>query len=694
MRRAAKGLAPWVGAMALAVCTVAPATAAAAPLAWGGSELTLPANAEPGDPNAVLHSVACGAASSCAAVGRYSNTAGQPSAMVASLASGTWSAATELALPPNAHLATPSPELTRVACGATGSCAAVGNYDDVTGRTLAMVALQSGGSWSTAAELLLPPDAAANPGARLVSLACAEAGACTAVGSYDTASGRRAMVASQTNGTWSAATAVSPPTGADNAAPEVALGPVACATAGSCTAGGYFKDTAGDHRAMAVSRVNGTWSDATEIALPTNAASTGQNAAVYSVACATAGSCTAVGYYTDTDGGTRGMTASQTNGSWSAATEVPAPANAISPSEASLDWLACGAVGSCGATGTYNDASSHRRVMVASQVNGAWSAATELTSPADADTADPERALNAIACGGAASCAAVGFYRDSSGGNRPMGASQSAGTWSAARAVTLPGNAAPAASQNAALDAVACGAADSCTAVGSYKDASDARRALVALALPALEVSTSALPVAQAGAPYSAQLGATGGSDAHSWDLAAGSLPAGLRLDPATGRISGTPTGSGTSSFTARASDPGPPAQTATAGLSMAVAAAPSPPGGQAVLPQGPPPVKRPVVAVNTTKFVVAAGAVRVRITCRVAPCSGTMRLTRLIKGKTIVLAKASYVLARGKAKTFSLRLTRAGKQALAGTRKRPVKVKLVVAAKGAKTATKTVVVR
>jgi Putative Ig domain len=692
MRRAAKRLAPWVGAVALAACTVAPATAAAAPLAWGGSELTLPANAEPSDPDAVLHSVACGAAGSCAAVGRYSDAAAQRRAMVASLANGTWSAATELVLPPNADDTTPSPELTRVACGAAGSCAAVGNYDDDGGRTLAMVASQSSGSWSAAAELDLPSDKAANPAARLVSLACAQAGECTAVGSYDTDTGRRAMVASQANGIWSPATAVTPPDGASD---DVALGPVACATADSCTAGGYFNDTSGNNRAMAVSQVNGTWSDATEIVLPGNAAPSGQDAAVYSVACATAASCTAVGYYRDTEGGYRGMTASQqTNGSWSAATEVPAPANAISPSEASLDWLACGAVGSCGATGTYNDASSHRRVMVASQVNGAWSAAAELTSPADADTADPERGLNAIACGGASSCAAVGFYRDNAGGNRPMAASQSAGTWSAARAVTLPDNAAPAASQNAALDAVACGAADSCTAVGSYKDAADARRALVAFSAPALEVSTSALPGAQAGSPYSAQVAATGGSDAPSWSIAAGSLPAGLSLDPGTGRISGTPTASGTSSFTVRASDPGPPAQAATTDLSIAVAPAPSLPPGQAVLPEGPPAAKRPVLAVKTTKFVVTAGAVRLKIACQAAPCSGTIKLTRVVKGKTIVLAKASYVLARGKTKTVSLRLTKAGKTALRSARTRAVKVKLAVSVRGGRAVTRTVAVR
>jgi hypothetical protein len=66
-------------------------------------------------------------------------------------------------------------------------------------------------------------------------------------------------------------------------------------------------------------------------------------------------------------------------------------------------------------------------------------------------------------------------------------------------------------------------------------------------------ITTSALPDADVGAPYSATLQA-GGLDANTtWEVTSGSLPAGLSLSK-EGVISGTPTSAGSASFTVRAS--------------------------------------------------------------------------------------------------------------------------------------------
>jgi len=70
---------------------------------------------------------------------------------------------------------------------------------------------------------------------------------------------------------------------------------------------------------------------------------------------------------------------------------------------------------------------------------------------------------------------------------------------------------------------------------------------------PALSIVTSGLPGATVGTSYSTTLTASGGSGTKSWTIAAGSLPAGLSLSP-TGVLSGTPTTSGTASFTAKVS--------------------------------------------------------------------------------------------------------------------------------------------
>jgi hypothetical protein len=57
-----------------------------------------------------------------------------------------------------------------------------------------------------------------------------------------------------------------------------------------------------------------------------------------------------------------------------------------------------------------------------------------------------------------------------------------------------------------------------------------------------LVITTSALANGQVGKPYSSKLAASGGTAPYTWTLGAGSLPAGLALDAASGTISGTPT--------------------------------------------------------------------------------------------------------------------------------------------------------
>ncbi len=65
----------------------------------------------------------------------------------------------------------------------------------------------------------------------------------------------------------------------------------------------------------------------------------------------------------------------------------------------------------------------------------------------------------------------------------------------------------------------------------------------------------SPLPAATVGINYSATLSAMGGTGSYTWSITAGSLPAGLTLNAATGQISGQPIAAGSASFTATATD-------------------------------------------------------------------------------------------------------------------------------------------
>lgn len=87
----------------------------------------------------------------------------------------------------------------------------------------------------------------------------------------------------------------------------------------------------------------------------------------------------------------------------------------------------------------------------------------------------------------------------------------------------------------------------------------------------ALFITTASLPAGIYSAPYSATLQAIGGTGALTWVVSAGSLPAGLTLDMASGIISGTPTAIGISVLTVQVSDSGLPQKLTTRDLSITI---------------------------------------------------------------------------------------------------------------------------
>ncbi|PYX56558.1 MAG: hypothetical protein DMG76_14410, partial [Acidobacteria bacterium] len=88
---------------------------------------------------------------------------------------------------------------------------------------------------------------------------------------------------------------------------------------------------------------------------------------------------------------------------------------------------------------------------------------------------------------------------------------------------------------------------------------------------PPLAITTSGLPEANAGMPYSASLSATGGTSPYRWSLASGALPAGIQLQASTGILAGTTAVGGSYALTAKVTDLS--GNTSTHALTLSVAA-------------------------------------------------------------------------------------------------------------------------
>jgi hypothetical protein len=307
------------------------------------------------------------------------------------------------------------------------------------------------------------------------SVSCASAGNCSAGGEYtDGSDAEQAFVASQVSGTWGAAIEV-PGIAALNKGMLSQVESVSCAAAGNCSAGGYYYDSFGASQAFVASQVNGTWGSAIE--LPGTATlNAGGNAQVNSVSCPSAGNCTAGGTYASSSGKTQAFVVREVNGTWRAATEVRGTAALNAGGAAAIDSVSCASAANCTAGGMYTNSLGRLQAFVVSLVSGSWHAATEVPGTALLNLGGAA-AISSVSCASAGNCGAGGYYTDLLGRMQAFVASQVAGTWGSA--VEVPGTAALNAGGAAQVDSVSCVTAGSCAAGGEYADSSTRGQAFV-----------------------------------------------------------------------------------------------------------------------------------------------------------------------------------------------------------------------
>jgi len=377
----------------------------------------------PGARHSLLAAVSCASPSSCTAVGGRDTSAGAGLTLAEQWNGRSW------------HITpTPNPAGSRfsflndVSCTAPSSCTAVGAKFDAVGNPLGTVAER----WDGTSWVIQPTPDSAQAGAGLLGVACAGPSSCTAVGGLNAGG-----LAERWNGASWSLQAVPAPAGAQFAQ----LVSVSCAVS-SCEAVGGYVDSSGAFVPLG-ERWNGRAWRVQSTPNPPQASGNGLSG----VSCPSASDCTAVGLG---NGAGTPVTLGERwrDGRWRLQA-VPSPVGAA---ENQLNGIACPATNACEAVGT---AGPTRGVMSTEALR--WNGRTWRLQHIPTL---PGGILNAVSCVTESDCIAVGGP-----GTGPLAERWNGVHW------TVQPTPKPAGAQQAALNAIWCGAASSCMAAGGYIDA-------------------------------------------------------------------------------------------------------------------------------------------------------------------------------------------------------------------------------
>jgi hypothetical protein len=330
----------------------------------------------------------CSSVGNCVAVGGYETNAEVWDAMIIVERHGHWSRAIPAPLPAGAPVAGQNAVLLSITCNHAGQCSAAGAYVDAYGHQQSLLVSGSGASWSAAAPPTPPSDANSDPNIIPTSIACASSGECAAVGTYiNPLQNSLGLLLNEAGGHWASGTGATLPADAAPASTvgdqTAVLASVACPQAGACTAVGWYFDNDENGQGLLVSESNSSWQPGIKVTLPSNAVGglEKQSAGLDWISCASLGNCLATGVYTDIGYNSRGLLLSQSGGVWQTGVESPLPRNAGTVQYATANQSDCTAVGDCTVIGQYNNNRGDVLGYMLSEQGGVWGHATELALP-------------------------------------------------------------------------------------------------------------------------------------------------------------------------------------------------------------------------------------------------------------------------------------------------------------------------
>ncbi len=211
---------------------------------------------------------------------------------------------------------------------------------------------------------------------------------------------------------------------------------------------------------------------------------------IEAMSCPSAGSCTAVGSYTDGVDHGQGLLLKEAHGVWETGIQAPLPANAgtnpLDPAKnTGIADVSCVSAGNCTATGVYTDSRDEDLGLLLTERAGRWQRGVRARLPSDAMTPAKGRkqvadnlVLLSDACTSVGNCYAVGEYFTSANTLQPLIVAERNGRWRKGMVAPLPVGA-TVRGQRSVLYAVNCLPAGTCTAVGSSLDADGDQQAML-----------------------------------------------------------------------------------------------------------------------------------------------------------------------------------------------------------------------
>jgi hypothetical protein len=528
--RSATAIAVALCATVLAALATSPA-GAANPTTW---VLSASSNTS-GTLTNVLFADSCVAGGTCLAVGNSTTAAGRAQTLIES-----WNGTSWATVPSPDTSANLDNALYAVSCTSASACTAVGTSTSALGHTQTLAEVWKGSTWS----LTPTPDTSTGFDNTLSGVSCTSGSSCTAVGYAATATGSVTLVETWNGSAWSMASSPNQTGTLDDS-----LSAVSCGAATSCVGVGNYLSGSNVLQTLTESWNGSTWSVSASPDTTTSLANT-----LNGVSCMSSVACVAVGA-AYAPGGTAYRTLAE---SWNGTTWSIVPTVNVSVPDDELLAVTCASPSACTAAGYSTTSAGIQQGLIESWNGANWAVVT---------TPEPGtygNSLQGIACLEASACAAVGSQDVSPGVLQtvaettfvaPTLTSPPAAVFTfgapGSVAVSATGSPAPTFAASGAptgvvIDPVTGTLSGTPNQLGTFpvtitasNGVAPAAAKVLQLTVVGTQITTTTLPPATRGVPYSAQLMATGGAATLAWKKSA-KFPRGLKLSP-DGVISGTP---------------------------------------------------------------------------------------------------------------------------------------------------------